>query len=661
MKSKLRNLLLAAMALTLFAGCSNIALNDASYEGSDAGDKCVLTISYDDLEGFIPSSVENVAPGSARTIDPGKLTVDTTIKFSIEGKTNRGTKLAQTEITFTDDTDAGGVNHGKKASVSLSYDEWYLTLKAYTGEIGNESYKELLRGVTSVNLKKAPPAKLTFNLSTKDVDTKGSLKLTFNGLTDVVKSYTAGLYNPNTDKLEYDLLAEGDKGNLAADKTSVTLEKNEIKPGSYIVKFVPYNDTFEHKDSREDLTPWSDVITIAPGRETNAAVTISVMTKPEAPTGFSVSLVEASENDKDDYYTVRLNWTDNSDNEENFVLRIYKATGNEDDVEQILVEEKKVVEFNKINTFVGSDYYVSKTLGMSTETCDVKLRTGQLYEMTLAASNRAGESEAVKRDASVDGSGTKGFAITTSTITTDDEGHEITTTTPVTVNRQKITYNLVGGTRTQGTGDTAVKSTEDVVEYRTYGTAYSLWEPNSTDDTLIYNNHSWSGWVEKSNTNETASISDYKDKTVYAKYDTNLLVGYEIVNEYMTLQIEPSTTTNGVTVSTTTLTLDTRENDNLYAGNIKFTVSATAKHRTGVDENNNPTYENVTIEPAECQKIIVYVDGKKVGERVGEHDYDVSLNWFNSVKTYNVSVIGVFNGREYSCEPLKIATNIIVE
>ena len=47
------------------------------------------------------------------------------------------------------------------------------------------------------------------------------------------------------------------------------------------------------------------------------------------------------------------------------------------------------------------------------------------------------------------------------------------------------------------------------------------------------------------------------------------------------------------------------------AGNIKFTVSATAKRRTGVDENNNPAYENVTIEPAECQKIIVYVDGKK--------------------------------------------------
>ena len=51
MKSKLRNLLLAAMAITLFASCSNIALDDASVESSETSDKCVLTISYEDLEG----------------------------------------------------------------------------------------------------------------------------------------------------------------------------------------------------------------------------------------------------------------------------------------------------------------------------------------------------------------------------------------------------------------------------------------------------------------------------------------------------------------------------------------------------------------------------------------------------------------------------------
>ena len=52
MKSKLRNLLLAAMAITLFASCSNIALDDASVQSSESSDKCVLTISYDDLEEY---------------------------------------------------------------------------------------------------------------------------------------------------------------------------------------------------------------------------------------------------------------------------------------------------------------------------------------------------------------------------------------------------------------------------------------------------------------------------------------------------------------------------------------------------------------------------------------------------------------------------------
>ena len=65
MKSKFKSLLLAALAVMLFAGCSNIALNNASAEGSDSSDKCVLTISVKDFEKLAPQASVN---SSARSL-----------------------------------------------------------------------------------------------------------------------------------------------------------------------------------------------------------------------------------------------------------------------------------------------------------------------------------------------------------------------------------------------------------------------------------------------------------------------------------------------------------------------------------------------------------------------------------------------------------------
>ena len=657
MKSKLRNLLLAAMAITLFASCSNIALDDASVESSETSDKCVLTISYEDLEGILSQESVNNA---SRTIDPGKYAPAAGTTFKISGYTNRNTTLAETVLTFADDP-----NGGKKASVSLSYDEWFLTLSAYEGT------KEILRGVTTVDLKKAPPAKLTFSLSTKNVETDGGLSLTVSGLNSSVKSYTAGLYDVNTDGLKYNLLTDengavlADGKDLAAGTTSVTLSKTDIAPGSYVFKFVPYNDTVANKAAREDLTPWSDAITIAPGRTTTASITLTIMETPDAPTGFNAVLVDSSIADKDDYYTVKLSWADNSSNEENFVLRIYESDGTEADddatdptitepktaLEKILVDSKKIAEFDK-NFYGNADYWVSKTLGMSTTNCEIRLRTGHLYEMTLAAKNRAGESAACSRIAPASvAAGYTAFAANKR------------------VNLQKITYNLVGGTYTSASGS----STADVVDYRVYDTSYTLWEPAGTDtDKIIYKNHPWSGWIEKSNTPasvaQTATLTGFADKTVYAQYNQALTIGYSIIDEYMTLQVTPSVaeSVTGASLSGNTLTLDTTENADIFEGDITFTISNTAKRATGeVDENGAPEFENVTIDSTECQKIAVYIDGDKIGERVksntNANSYTCSLNYFNSVGTHNVSVVGQFNGNEYSCAVLPITVSIVVE
>lgn len=651
MKSKLRNLLLAAMALTLFAGCGNLALNDATFEGSDAGDKCVLTISYSDLEGLLTETPTN---RSARTIDPGVFTdaEKSAFTFKIEGKSARNKILKDAEgntlssLNFSDGT----------AQLSLEYDVWYLTLHAYKGT------DEVLMGTTTVDLKKGSSS-VEFKLSTKGVTTKGEIELTIHGLTDVVKSYKAGLYNVDTDVEVYNL---GD-ANLSTvstldaetkvwgdfDLTDFVDENvgenptNKFVPGSYVFKFIPYNNTVGN--DREELTPYSDLITIAPGRKTEETVSISVMERPAAPTGFKASLVKSSEKDaEEDYYTVKLEWVKNAkNNEDNYVLRIYEADAPKEDdpagtengktaVQHFIEDSTNFVEFDK--NFQGyNDYWVSGTLGMSTQSCEIKLRTGHLYEFTLAAKNRAGESPVCYRDSST-------YDATNETYGGFSKDKR--------VHRQMIKYVLMGGTYKKDASATG--STAPIIDYRTYGETYSL-RTITSPESLVYDNHPFNGWRTKSATGTTASLgSGYDDLIVYANYDTKLTITTDVVPEYMTLGVavkspKASDATNAANSTVATLTenklvLDTTTDVDVWAGVIPLEI-------TSVDAD-------VADAVAKCQKIKVYINGSYVGERADQYSYSCSLNHFKGSGKYQILVIGTFNGKEYSCAPITLDVEV---
>lgn len=660
MKSKLRNLLLAAMAITLFASCSNIALDDASVESSETSDKCVLTISVDGFTGNIDSS-------ASRTIDPGKYTKGDNTTFKIEGKSSRNSKLNIDNDTSTD-LDVITFDATGNTTIALDYDVWYLTLHAY------ENGVEVLKGVTTVDLNKAVP-QISFTLSSKGVTSDGGLNLTVTGLTAAVKSYTAGLYDVNTDVLKYNLLTDADGADLDDGDdstplpTSVTLTKDAIAPGSYIFKFIPYNDTVANKATREDLTPYSDVITIAPGRTTTAdSVALSIMQIPAAPTGFSVSLVDASEADKDDYYTVRLNWADNSDNEENFVLRIYEAAGTETALADVTVESKLKVKFDK-DFMSNNAYYVSGTLGMSTRTCDVKLKTGTLYEMTLTAKNRAGESAVCTRVASSNNAtdGLTGFADT------------------VRVNQQKITYNYMGGTRTtgtnktDGTGEDTVSTEENKVVYRTYdgsaytlmtiaGTGYAVDDATTPDvdeatntDKLIYNDHPWSEWTTLPNAGNpiaTIAAATFADTMVYASYNKSMNVHYSISDEYRTLNTSWACTETGATADTTNneLVLDVNSTPAVTGGSIDFSIADTYTPY-GAAAGTTETISSL-------DKIIIIINGGKPivrnnpAKASNKFTYTYSLNNFRSSGVYNITIIGEIDGHYYSGPVIPLTVDI---
>lgn len=680
MKSKLRNLLLAAMALTLFAGCSNIALNDAAVEGSDAGDKCVLTISYSDLEGILSESSAS-ANGNARTIDPGVFTdaEKAAFTFKIEGKSARNKTL---NLDNNDETVADSITFiNGKATLPLDYDVWYLTLHAYN-DVG-----EVLRGVTTVDLKKAVTNnEIEFVLSTKGVvdengnPVNGGVELTIKGANSSVRSYTSGLYNINDDSLVLSLADENFTYSTAVDATNeITITNSAIPAGTYIFKFIPYNDV-KTSTTKEDLTPYSDIITIAPSRTITKTIEITVMEKPEAPTGFKASLVKASEEDFDSYYVVHLEWQDNSTNEENFVLRLYETTTAQ--ISKTWVTDgdtppaaKKI--FDK-NFFDDNEYFVDGTLGMSTTECEIKLPTGHLFEMTLTAKNRAGESTVCYRSApNADTSTNKGFAV---------EVGESDPKTYVTINRQKITYNLLGGTYTENpSADPVVTLTGNIVKYRTFekaATKYSLDLIDLSENptgvaTLVYKNHPLSKWTTLPNAGaEITEISSFDDTMVYASYNKNMDVRYSVADKYQTLYASISCSESGATLGaisddrkTQKLTLDVRNTPAVIGGYLTFNIGGKLKKTETVDNTTDPdhpvttiTYSNEAFSADEkCTEIVILINGVVAGSRADAADvtsYDYYLTNFSESGVYNITVIGKVNGQYYSGTPLALTVDI---
>ena len=154
MKKFVKSFLLAAAALVLFAGCSN--LNDATVSG-DSG-KAVITIGIDDMSS---SGSKN----ASRTVNPTPITSGASFgSITLKGESENGNTIDEYTITF---------DENNKAKIELSYDVWYLTLSAYSTDT---TPKLLMQGRRRVDMKNGAPSSdeaITFKLSAEGVKTNG--------------------------------------------------------------------------------------------------------------------------------------------------------------------------------------------------------------------------------------------------------------------------------------------------------------------------------------------------------------------------------------------------------------------------------------------------------------------------------------------------------
>lgn len=562
MIKKISNFFVTLFAFAImFVGCADLDLN-STYVDNKNSEKAILTI---DIKG------DTLA---ARTVLPN-VWDGTKLFYKIEGKSARGNTLDATKPTV----------EGNKLKIALEYDKWELILTAYKDEACT---LPVLKGYGTGDLTNGA-SEISFELKPYDIDTAGTLNLggTYIDSEGTVKKYRMALIDYETGK---------ELTTPAADVGTTSPFAfgpfNDIDPGTYLFEIRFYNG--EEIASAKQIGYYSDLVIVDPGNtteKTDIAIGDIIMKKPSSPTNLKAFRVENSDNG--DYYNVKLTWDDTSSNEENFVLTIreYDSTGTE-------IDSDTVTDGTQPYAVLGDDFWtsnvrVSGSLLPSNEECVIKLPTGRLFEIEIAAENAVGLSDS---DDAIDGDQPCARVDASGDTLAGHEGYNVTNK----IARTKITYNLDGGT---------LKFASDTyngtyTEYKTYeGANINLITPDTTGDpayvptdaapSLILNDkqpfQKWeaaAGEGTRADDDATKVIATigFANLTVTANYNLTYIINYTIPGHIdldenrVTATSDAGDCING--------TVDASAN----AGNNKdivFTLTAT--------EDDKPTYSSLTV------------------------------------------------------------------
>ncbi len=467
---------LSFVAISLF-GCSDLNnLNDELSVFTDE-ERCIVEISVTNLlsssRQVFPEAWDNT---SIRALD-----------LFISGTSARGETLTEKQLT------AIKTNPDGKEKVELSYSYWDLTLTAKQGGeivLQANSTVDLTNGVKTV----------PFTLSSKNVSTPGSVLIegTYEADPNSVNKIVMGLYNYGTGALADGIASETvyDESNIpAGNKFSYNVAS--VKPGTYMFNVGFYKKVGD--DEYKKIGNYGDLVTVISGKaseDKNVNVT-TINKKPASPS----NLVASFEDDYMDagagYYTVNLEWEDNSYNEENFVITVYKysAWDGTPTVYKTLGVTNKPSE-NKYS-FVSDAMRDTGSVLAGNTSVRLQLQYGEIYDFGIQAENCIGLSDEnpVMR---VAGTGTEDY--------TADH-----------IARTLITYNLNGG-KLVPTGETEVYAGTAWLEAVDYAGADV--DLATTIGTLTKGEFTFQSWADSTADDATVvtTTNGVGNITVYAKY-----------------------------------------------------------------------------------------------------------------------------------------------
>lgn len=391
---------------------------------------------------------------------------------------------------------------------------WYLTLTAFKSESnggtkpvkGDLKYfytndetknRPLLTGMAVCDVSKANTSKPKFLLSPEGLTTKGNVNLqielegwtfsdhsgiTGDDLEHVVSKAQIRKHTANNDG------AIVTESNLSFAKNG-TIDKaafaaSDLTPGTYDFSVIFYEPgTYTDNDGNEVTYTkrnwlWSDNLTVYPGRATDTTIYIPRMINeaPESPENFLLSHY-ATDNEnfvsKDGlYYTCIFQWTDKSNTESGFEIRLTD------------IDDLTTTVYTK-DILANKNLYIAGNLGSSsgnsnTRTLEARVRLGHKIKAEIrSVCGDIGSDWVEGKLANLTQAPSNGVTFTHLTSTQTDPAYNA-------MNMYKVTYNFNGGKNSEAIslnniGNVAINALQDT--YTFYGPNSSLTQITITTDT----------------------------------------------------------------------------------------------------------------------------------------------------------------------------------
>ena len=383
-----------------------------------------------------------------------------------------------------------------KYRIDLTYDLWDLTLSAHTTFEGNDV--EVLKGSTTVDLRNGSKT-IRFRLTTDGLNGNGGINISgsYTDASDAAENIVISLLDFNTGA---EKITSNDMAAVAEKEFSYA--NNEIPAGEYTLAIKFKND------ADVVIGYWSDTIRVAPGKITETTINCGALnTIPAVPANLKVTNIPDSD-DNDGYYNVKLEWDDNSTNEDSFLIYVYEyeTWGTKPDAPTTVLGTKKGAELTPSTDevfFLENSMRVSGNLLAGHTTVDLKLQTGKIYDFEISARNIIGESDKVARVATTD--------------------YDVPDTENVA--RTMITYYLNGGTLNLN----GENYNGAYIEFKKYAGENLDLLTIAAPVTLINNGKAFTKWTDTlKGTTEVTTTTGVANCTVWAQYLTDNEIDFDV-------------------------------------------------------------------------------------------------------------------------------------
>lgn len=450
---------------------------------------------------------------SARTIAPSSFSSSGIAKYVITGEeVYDGDRCEQTIA----------INAGGQGTVTgLKKSFWNFVLHAYSD---NACTNEVLHGFAAVDTTYEDT--VSFVLNSIDLDTKGSLDLTF------TYSDSASFAKANVDQINIYLcdplscdinsapvVRVVSSGFDAWTSSGYNLAVSEINPGYYLLRIDFYSSS---TGSQVCAGTYSELVDIEPGRETSDSVAIPdiLLLPPEEPENLKVYRIDSS--CTPDSYNALIRWDDLSINEEYFCINVYEYNSSNYAAGSLVASIDKS-NYSSLSLENDGAGYVSGSVLYSSGEYVLKLKTGKLYDFEICSKNSYGSSAVVSRTSSADIASDASYGSL--------KGFGKSNASPyLRVNTLALTYNIGGGTYKTLIDEYIIAST--FCEYYIYkNAAIPLIQPVAITDVndmshqaaypVLYFNtpeQDWHEWQD-SDGNQISQITSFQNITVYADYN----------------------------------------------------------------------------------------------------------------------------------------------